>query len=709
MPKPVSQMTDEEIAAELNLLQGGQKFKPVDQMTDAEIAAELSALEAQQMPAEKSFGQQALEGIGAAAEFVDKYTGAPTRAAIGELIPSRPRMPAPKQVPGVPMGSEFLGTGVTAPPAFGGGSVVKAAQAFGEQFGEDPSKAPTGKELATRMGASTEETLSIPGTEFTFSPAGAAGLTIEMLADPLNFIPFSAAGRVVSKTASGAKSAAKAGVKAATKEVVETTAKGAKVAKEAPTIQATKEAAKSTADKIKNIVDGYINPKQAPNYKRMKATAEKNGIDPKTLPDQVEFGAESALGKLSRSQAELDINSELAQKYIKSIENTENALDKRITTIGKVGRPPDAIEAGNVILDGVQKTFDSIFGDFAVTYKQLTDRVPGLALGKDASEKMIDRLEGILVKAEQRARIASVGAEAAQARQVADNVYKILELGENMDDLVLKLHSVGNAGYVSKFARGIEIAPDEKAFREIYDVLKDAIIESVDEIDPRAAADLIDTNKNISNFLNARKPIESILTDGRKAPEAVFNALVANGDSQKIAALKEVLSVNDFAALKSSYLENLVKRNAEGYVSWKQTANKLLANKRENLRLSQMLDEAEVKDVSELLELGLNHGDMILNHSKTSVREFFVNMPDKFKQLFINEQALANMRRRARNLPPTPPAAPSGLRPPVSPGLRPPAAAPAPAPSRQGLLRSLPGRLPISTPLKPFQVREENK
>jgi len=123
-----------------------------------------------------------------------------------------------------------------------------------------------------------------------------------------------------------------------------------------------------------------------------------------------------------------------------------------------------------------------------------------------------------------------------------------------------------------------------------------------------------------------------------------------------------------------------------------------------------MLSEQELTDVAEILELGRNHGNMVLNHSNTNVREFITNLFDGIKTTFLNEEILSAMRSRARKLgPPTPPA---GLRPPSVPvaplgparpqGLMP------PAPRSSGLARAL-GRLPVTTPIKPFQNREDRK
>lgn len=118
-------------------------------------------------------GEMALEGIAAAGEFIDKYTGAPTRAAIQAGIEGE-----------------------------------SPVEAFGEQFGEDPSMAPTGKHIAKNLGVTEKKLSDLVPDLFTDDPeiaeswlkfkkggaadisgTGAAGLTIDILADPTNIIP----------------------------------------------------------------------------------------------------------------------------------------------------------------------------------------------------------------------------------------------------------------------------------------------------------------------------------------------------------------------------------------------------------------------------------------------------------------------------------------------------------------------------------------
>lgn len=61
------------------------------------------------------------------------------------------------------------------------------AEAFGEQFGADPAFAPTGKQIATTAGVSDEPAFKLPVIG-EVSPAGAAGLGLEMVLDPSVFI-----------------------------------------------------------------------------------------------------------------------------------------------------------------------------------------------------------------------------------------------------------------------------------------------------------------------------------------------------------------------------------------------------------------------------------------------------------------------------------------------------------------------------------------
>lgn len=126
------------------------------------------------IPGIKSVGRGALETAGAVGQAMDKYGGgAALRAGIGKVIQGEPS------------------------------SALRAAY---EQYGEDPTKAPSGKELASQLGVSEKE-YAIPfivnpfakGTagQLKVSPAGIVGGAGEMAADPTNIIPFGKVGQGV--------------------------------------------------------------------------------------------------------------------------------------------------------------------------------------------------------------------------------------------------------------------------------------------------------------------------------------------------------------------------------------------------------------------------------------------------------------------------------------------------------------------------------
>lgn len=115
-----------------------------------------------------------LSAVGKASRALDSVTGAPIRAAVGAF-----------QEGGNPM------------------------QAAGEQFRSlDPSKAPTGKDIAMKAGISGENTIQSPITlnpwdseANKMSPAGIVGAGVETALDPTTYIPGFAVGKTAEKGA----------------------------------------------------------------------------------------------------------------------------------------------------------------------------------------------------------------------------------------------------------------------------------------------------------------------------------------------------------------------------------------------------------------------------------------------------------------------------------------------------------------------------
>lgn len=165
-------LTDEEMAA---LDSGGADFISDDDM---------AKLEAKPEP---SFGRQAFDAVMKGVDVLESYTGAPVRAGLKAAIDMDPE-------------TTILGQ-------------------FANQFGEDTAKAPTGKDLAAMLGASRKEDIPVfpralvpkrvedffnmpEGEKYVkASPAGIAGLGVEMATDPLSYVSFGApaAGKTVAR------------------------------------------------------------------------------------------------------------------------------------------------------------------------------------------------------------------------------------------------------------------------------------------------------------------------------------------------------------------------------------------------------------------------------------------------------------------------------------------------------------------------------
>lgn len=127
-------------------------------------------------------GRTALEGFGKVARAVDSVTGAPLRAAGASYQ----------------RGDDM-------------GDVVKAGW---DQFGADPAKAPSGKDLMAKAGLSTEENYRLPlimdpwakGNDkyAHVSPAGVAGGVADAVLDPTSYVGVGLAGRGAKAAVGGA-------------------------------------------------------------------------------------------------------------------------------------------------------------------------------------------------------------------------------------------------------------------------------------------------------------------------------------------------------------------------------------------------------------------------------------------------------------------------------------------------------------------------
>lgn len=565
-------------------------------------------------------------GIVKAGEFIDSYSGAPTRAALGAAV----------------TGNNPL-------------------TAFGEQFGEDPKLAPTGKEIARVIGFSPDPLSSRPvpvegahGRIITdpktggplmkqeVSPAGMVGTIIDIGADVSNFIPV---GMVVKAGAKGTTNALKAAGKFALKGSVAAAdiATGTKVASESA------ETVSKYIDRVVNSTKSRFNPKQAPDFETYTEIAKKNNIDPSILPETVEFGPNHTITKKSQVMAEGPGGEVIQDRYLKAQGAVEDALDNQIATIGGGVKHTDA-DAGQMLIDSYNKGIKSFFDQDMITHQKVINDNPGIILNQDALKSVQSKVKGLKNKATGRAR-RGFGEQQAQANQLLKDLDVLERSFDKNGNLSYKrasemLTNLGEEAF-RKNPAGSKTPIDQKGLQELYFSLRDAMYESAGHtLGKEKATELAMNNQIISDFLKEKGRI-SKLFEGDIAPEKLFKRIAESGDTKQINAIKEIMSPDDFRKLKGAMLNKVIIRNAEGSPLYKSTIRNL---ERKKSLLAEAFSPEEMKEFTDVLRLGDRVGDFVFNTSKTNTAARF-SATDWLKEVVAggtDELTLEKLKERAR-------------------------------------------------------------
>lgn len=559
--------------------------------------------------------QAILKPIAAVGNFVDKYTGAPARAALGALQDGKN-----------PLGAAW------------------------DQFGEDPSKAPSGKDIAAKAGLSTDQFKTplkgLDGTSITVSPAGVAGLAIDVAADPTNLIPGGAL----------AKGAAKLGVKGAVKGA-ELGVKGAAALTDAAT--GTKIASKAT-EAVGEAISKITKPTVAEDFGDFVKIAEKNGIDPTLLNDAVEFGPNSIVTRAARAKAEGLSGEPLLKKHQAGLDAVQDALIQKIEKIGGSDVSPQA--AGRLIREGYDEAVKNLFDSVDVTHGSIMAANPSLKVGEIFPKYKVStggkvlktpdagNLAGVQAKLLETQRFARTRAlkgitdtQRRQGTELMRAIDAIRQSDGSYGDVVTAMRDIGEIAF--KPTNALDLTPsDVKSFRDLYFSLNDALVTTVrKELGPETANNLLASNKRIADFLEKKSAIKDIVGNKRVADEDVFRALVQNGDSNEIATLKAILPPEKSRQLKGAFISGLIKRNLDDDISFRQVGNAMRTKK--NV-VDNLLDPEEAIEIAELLRLGDRFGTPVLSTSGTGAS----NALRDIKSAVMSDAMVEGLRGRARGL-----------------------------------------------------------
>jgi hypothetical protein len=521
-------------------------------------------------------GKAALGAVVEVGEFIDKYTGAPARQFIGTL-----------QETGDPI--EAISKGAT-------------------QIGADPSLAPTGKEIATELGASTEPMGSIPLIG-TVSPAGVAGLAIDILADPTNIIPVSGIAKVGKQIGKATKDIALKGTKRAADEIL----------KRSPRAAQSLEKAQEILVKFEKGLTGDL--KRADDFDDLMETAELYNIDINNLPATVEFGPDHIITSMRKVQGQLGDKRVLGQ-FEDFSRDVNRAWDDLIIDISDQSTLTYET-AGQFLRDSYNKKIEQFFDSIDFTYDSVRSQLgPGFHI-QDSNIKGFNKFNSFLNGLEKKAKgilIRGISKDRKEAANLTLDAVEKLRLSDgNYKQFVEQMQEIGKEAWEATPVSAKNVPPDKKVLRDIYTKGTDLIKKTVDvTLGKDVGKALRSNNEKISSFLSQKGIIEKTMLNPRISDENLFSSLILHPDSTRIGALSNFLDIDDWNQLKGLYVESLYDLNKDGDVLFSGLLKKM--QKPKNMEKAMLiLEPDEIEALTRVAYLGDRMGSPILNPSKTGV------------------------------------------------------------------------------------------
>lgn len=588
-----------------------QALTPDEEAELMALEGEFAQREAPGAVDERGLVTQVLEGI-------DSYTGAPLRKAVGTFQDTN--------------------------------SLAQTGSAFIDQFGENPSLAPTGKEIAANAGLSTEN-VSIPRSAMQMaddarvfngkvpvkthsevvSPAGMAGVALDAALDITNLLPFAG------MAAKGAKNALKAGVSASG------VTKGATFVKAGETVADTAAATIKATKESRIQLSKLFKPDIVPDFKETKNILLKNNIPANYVPEALEYGERSIVSRLARNTAEGPLGGDALEKHYKFVQDVSKATEENISKISN-GVIPSKGEAGRVLRDGYETGVENFFSQMDFTYNSIIESAPGIQL-TPASKKIIDsKMAGIEKSAIGLTRRGITATDRSQGKELLNAISAYRNAGPSLKQQKEAMQMIGRTAFKVNKA-GAELPSDIRSLREMYFSLQKGFTESTRaHLGDDIANALIENNRQMSKHFTERGPLAKVL-ESAKADEEIFETLVMRGNSKQIGALIKILPEENIKQLKAAYLDNLLSRNADNVINFRSTRN-VFNSKKE--KLLNVFSVDELQDIEDLLKVGDKAGQATLSSSGTGASNMFADIKGALQNKIGGDALLENMKKGAQ-------------------------------------------------------------
>ena len=410
------------------------------------------------------------------------------------------------------------------------------------------------------------------------------GMVSDVLLDWQNFFPGTAAIKALGKTAKVGKIFPKA-------------AKGAAIAGEwtltgkAPNSKALFSTIDETVESSKRANEMILSPKPRADYKELDQIGRELGLTSDDYPAALKFGDDSEQAVREINEAKIPSNRNIRDKWTKNSDAVVRGLRDDIQAIAG-GDVPDAIEAGEILMDSYNRGFDKAMQGLEMTHSKVVKQMPGLPLDVGSFGK----LEDVAEKAKRWAldnRQFGGAAQKESANRVLEVIDRIEKSPKNYQAMNAARASLGDEIWGVIDPMGKKVVKGDKYLKDIYFGLNDALTGSLRKVDPKAADQLVETNKVASRLLDAKKNADKFLK-ADMAPEKALARLLGNSRAAKDALT--FVDPNDLQRVKGSFLqEQIYKTTPDGEFNPMSFYKKLNNSNANKTALSVLFEADELK------------------------------------------------------------------------------------------------------------------
>lgn len=556
-----------------------------------------------------------LEVAGSIADYIG---AAPMRAGIGQVI-------------------ENTNNGASPMGSFSPINNAKVLGAALKQYVSNPFKpstAPTGKELADKMGASGKNVSDyLPGlysntgdgwrlkrgSYLDPTAAEVLGTGIEVV-DPTIAFGGAKLGKFGAEVAKAGMTGVKTGAVlgfAAAKGVTSPKVIGAKAAQKVA----------NAAEQIKSSSGALLDPlaeagkiltgaevKVAPTFEKQLNVAKRNGINTENLNAAIKYGKESTLNKWEKGLAEgvgaraddiVGKNTQLHTEIKQALNNNINAL------------APNSPASKELVTETLRNDFIKNIDD-KIKSVDATYDTPLKKYG-DIQINTIQRrpLERVLKPLEVKFKdaIRRTPSEAGKYQGLLVKLNEFRNVSGDYNDLRKTMAELGSKAFKS------DNLFDYNDLQDIYFGMRKTLYNAVP--DKKLKSAINESNKYVSEILSARQRLKGTLGNSKISTNEAFDRIFKNGSSTEIAALKKIFTPEDLDSFKaialrdalSPALRDVVQESGKELSSGYKSALTQLEKSKERYR--ELFKPGELKNIYDLIYLGDKAGAPYLSLSRT--------------------------------------------------------------------------------------------